>query len=80
MKFAIAKQFFMVAHQAGVDNAAVLNAIRQDYPRAADLPGPGFAAEPRLFKDTMQLAAFARVMPPIGPVDRCSSARIIRSR
>ena len=28
----------------------------QDYPRAADLPGPGFAAGPCLFKDTMQLA------------------------
>ena len=30
----------------------------QDYPRAADLPGPGFAAGPCLLKDTMQLAAF----------------------
>ena len=28
------------------------------YPRAADLPGAGFAAGPCLFKDTMQLAAF----------------------
>jgi UDP-N-acetyl-D-mannosaminuronic acid dehydrogenase len=35
--------------------------IRQlayDYPRAADLPGAGFAAGPCLLKDTMQLAAF----------------------
>ena len=30
----------------------------QDYPRAEDMPGPGFAAGPCLFKDTMQLAAF----------------------
>jgi UDP-N-acetyl-D-mannosaminuronic acid dehydrogenase len=29
-----------------------------DYPRAADMPAPGFAAGPCLFKDTMQLAAF----------------------
>ncbi len=29
-----------------------------DYPRAADMPGPGFAAGPCLLKDTMQLAAF----------------------
>ena len=30
----------------------------QDYPRAADMPGPGLAAGPCLLKDTMQLAAF----------------------
>jgi len=66
MKFAIANQFFMVAHEAGVDYAAVLNAIRQDYPRAADLPGPGFAAGPCLFKDTMQLAAFTSDHFPMG--------------
>jgi UDP-N-acetyl-D-mannosaminuronic acid dehydrogenase len=66
MKFAIANQFFMVSHQAGVDYAAVLGAIRQDYPRAADLPGPGFAAGPCLFKDTMQLAAFTSDHFPMG--------------
>ena len=32
--------------------------MTQDYPRAADLPGPGLAAGPCLLKDTMQLAAF----------------------
>src|SRR4029077_6419049 len=58
MKFAVANQFFMIADQAGVDYDNVLRAIREDYPRAADLPGPGFAAGPCLFKDTMQLAAF----------------------
>ena len=55
MKFAVANQFFMIADQAGVDYTNVLRAIREDYPRAADLPGPGFAAGPCLFKDTMQL-------------------------
>jgi UDP-N-acetyl-D-mannosaminuronic acid dehydrogenase len=58
MKFAVANQFFMMAHSAGVDYNSVLHAIRHDYPRAQDLPGPGFAAGPCLLKDTMQLAAF----------------------
>jgi UDP-N-acetyl-D-mannosaminuronic acid dehydrogenase len=66
MKFAVANQFFMIAHQAGVDYDHVLHAIRQDYPRAADLPGPGFAAGPCLFKDTMQLAAFTSDHFPMG--------------
>ena len=39
MKFAVANQFFMIADQAGVDYTNVLRAIREDYPRAADLPG-----------------------------------------
>ncbi len=66
MKFAVANQFFMIAHQAGIDYTNVLRAIRQDYPRAADLPGPGFAAGPCLFKDTMQLAAFTNDHFPMG--------------
>ena len=66
MKFAIANQFFMIAHEAGVDYSNVLRAIREDYPRAADLPSPGFAAGPCLFKDTMQLAAFSRDHFPMG--------------
>ncbi len=37
--------------------------MRRDYPRARDMPGPGFAAGPCLFKDTMQLAAFAQQFP-----------------
>jgi len=66
MKFAVANQFFMIADQAGIDYTNVLNAIRTDYPRAADLPGPGFAAGPCLFKDTMQLAAFTSDHFPLG--------------
>jgi UDP-N-acetyl-D-mannosaminuronic acid dehydrogenase len=66
MKFAVANQFFTISHKAGVDYTNVLRAIRQDYPRAADLPGPGFAAGPCLFKDTMQLAAFTSDHFPIG--------------
>jgi UDP-N-acetyl-D-mannosaminuronic acid dehydrogenase len=66
MKFAVANQFFMIAHQAGVDYTNVLRAIREDYPRAKDLPGPGFAAGPCLFKDAMQLAAFTSDHFPLG--------------
>ena len=66
MKFAVANQFFMIADQAGVDYNNVLRAIREDYPRARDLPGPGFAAGPCLFKDAMQLAAFTSDHFPIG--------------
>ena len=66
MKFAVANQFFMIADQAGVDYTNVLRAVREDYPRAADLPGPGFAAGPCLFKDTMQLAAFTADHFPLG--------------
>jgi UDP-N-acetyl-D-mannosaminuronic acid dehydrogenase len=66
MKFAVANQFLMIAEQAGVEYTNVLRAVRDDYPRAADLPGPGFAAGPCLFKDTMQLAAFTADHFPLG--------------
>ena len=57
IKFATANQFWMLAADAGVDFENVRDAIRFDYPRAADLPGAGFAAGPCLLKDTMQLAS-----------------------
>ena len=66
MKFAVANQFLMIADQAGVNYTNVLHAIREDYPRATDLPGPGFAAGPCLFKDTMQLSAFTADHFPMG--------------
>jgi UDP-N-acetyl-D-mannosaminuronic acid dehydrogenase len=66
MKFAIANQFFQIVHTAGVDYSNVLHAIRHNYPRAADLPAPGFAAGPCLLKDTMQLAAFTSDHFPMG--------------
>jgi len=58
IKFATANQFWMMANDYGLDFERIRDAIRHDYPRAADLPGPGFAAGPCLLKDTMQLAAF----------------------
>jgi UDP-N-acetyl-D-mannosaminuronic acid dehydrogenase len=66
MKFAIANQFFQIVHRAGLDHSRVLHAIRHNYPRAADLPGPGFAAGPCLLKDVMQLAAFTPDHFPMG--------------
>src|SRR5256886_502318 len=66
MKFAIANQFFQIVNRSGLDYNRVLNAIRQDYPRAQDLPGPGFAAGPCLLKDTMQLSAFTSDHFPMG--------------
>ena len=59
IKFAAANQFFMMANEHGLDYDTIRRAISYDYPRAADLPGAGFAAGPCLFKDTMQLAAFS---------------------
>jgi UDP-N-acetyl-D-mannosaminuronic acid dehydrogenase len=58
IKFAAANQFYMMANQQGLDFDRIRGALAQDYPRAADMPGAGFAAGPCLFKDTMQLAAF----------------------
>ncbi len=58
IKFAAANQLFMIANDFGLDFERIRAALAQDYPRAADLPGAGFAAGPCLFKDTMQLAAF----------------------
>jgi UDP-N-acetyl-D-mannosaminuronic acid dehydrogenase len=58
IKFATANQFYMMANDRGLDFERIRKGLAQDYPRAADMPGAGFAAGPCLFKDTMQLAAF----------------------
>jgi UDP-N-acetyl-D-mannosaminuronic acid dehydrogenase len=59
IKFAAANQFYVMANDHGLDFERIRQALTFDYPRAADMPGAGFAAGPCLFKDTMQLAAFA---------------------
>jgi UDP-N-acetyl-D-mannosaminuronic acid dehydrogenase len=58
IKFAAANQFYMMANDRGLDFERIRQGLSQDYPRAQDMPGAGFAAGPCLFKDTMQLAAF----------------------
>jgi len=58
IQFAAANQLFMIANDFGLDFGKIRNALKQDYPRLAGMPGPGLAAGPCLLKDTMQLAAF----------------------
>jgi UDP-N-acetyl-D-mannosaminuronic acid dehydrogenase len=58
IKFATANQLFMIANDFGLDFERIRQALTFRYPRAADMPGAGFAAGPCLFKDTAQLAAF----------------------
>ena len=60
IEFAASNQFYMIAKSAGADYRAIMRAMKQNYPRARSFPGPGFSAGPCLFKDTMQLAAYAR--------------------
>jgi UDP-N-acetyl-D-mannosaminuronic acid dehydrogenase len=60
IEFAATNQFYMIAKSAGADYHAITEAMKHNYPRLKTLPRPGFAAGPCLFKDTMQLAAFAR--------------------
>lgn len=59
IQFAAANQFYMMVESEGLDHRRVLSALKADYPRLRDLPSPGFAAGPCLYKDTLQLAAFA---------------------
>ena len=58
--FAVANQYFMIATELGADFDKIYHGITHNYPRGSDLPSPGLAAGPCLFKDTMQLAAFTR--------------------
>ena len=60
IKFAAANQFYMIAKTANLDFYKIRDALVLDYPRANDLPRPGFAAGPCLFKDTMALVAFSQ--------------------
>jgi UDP-N-acetyl-D-mannosaminuronic acid dehydrogenase len=58
IQFAVTNQFYMIAHNFGVDYNRVRHAMMEGYGRAATLPTAGFAAGPCLLKDTMQLSAF----------------------
>ena len=60
IEFAIANQFYLISKSAGLDYRHIAHAMKHNYPRARSIPSPGFAAGPCLFKDTMQLAAFAQ--------------------
>lgn len=64
--FAAANQFYMMVEGTGLDFRRVMSGLREDYPRAKDLPEPGFTAGPCLMKDTMQLTAFDQFSFPLG--------------
>jgi UDP-N-acetyl-D-mannosaminuronic acid dehydrogenase len=58
IQFATTNQFYMIAHNFGVDYNKLRKAMTDGYKRAETLPTAGFAAGPCLLKDTMQLAAY----------------------
>jgi UDP-N-acetyl-D-mannosaminuronic acid dehydrogenase len=60
IQFAIANQFYMIAENSGVDFYKIYNAMTYKYPRAKGFPRPGWTAGPCLFKDTMQISAYAK--------------------
>ena len=66
IKFATANQLYMMANDRGLDFERIRRGLTLDYPRAADMPGAGFAAGPCLFKDTLQLAAYNNNNFPLG--------------
>jgi UDP-N-acetyl-D-mannosaminuronic acid dehydrogenase len=59
LKFAIANEFFKICVENNIDWLNVWQSIRDNYPRASDLPMPGFSAGPCLIKDTQQLKYFS---------------------
>lgn len=59
IQFAATNQFYEMATSAGLDYNKILDGAKQDYTRLRDLPGPGFAGGPCLYKDTLQLCAYS---------------------
>ena len=55
IQFGIANEFFQICKSNDINWENVWNGLTSDYPRAANLPKPGFAAGPCLVKDTHQL-------------------------
>ena len=60
LEFAAANQFYMIAEAADADFYKIYHAMTHKYPRSKSFPRPGFAAGPCLFKDTMQISAYAK--------------------
>jgi UDP-N-acetyl-D-mannosaminuronic acid dehydrogenase len=58
IQFAATNQFYMIAHDYGVDYDKLRHSMMEEYGRAATLPSAGFASGPCLLKDTKQLVAF----------------------
>lgn len=66
IQFAVTNQFYMIAHNFGVDYNKLRRAMMEGYGRAATLPTAGLSAGPCLLKDTMQLSAFNTNNFPLG--------------
>lgn len=66
IQFAATNQFYEMATSAGLDYQQILKGAKQDYPRLRDLPSPGFAGGPCLYKDTLQLCAYSQIKFPLG--------------
>jgi UDP-N-acetyl-D-mannosaminuronic acid dehydrogenase len=60
IQFAATNEFYMIADAAGLDYNRIYEGMTRGYPRAQQHASAGFAAGPCLFKDTAQLAAFAK--------------------
>jgi len=60
IQFAATNEFYMIADAAGLDYNRIYEGMIQGYPRAEQHARAGFAGGPCLFKDTAQLAAFAK--------------------
>ena len=66
IKFAVANEFFEMCVSNGIDWTKVWETLTHNYPRAKDLPKPGFAAGPCLVKDTQQLVYFDSKFSSLG--------------
>jgi UDP-N-acetyl-D-mannosaminuronic acid dehydrogenase len=58
ISFAIANEFFEICQKSNLDWSKIWFALKSNYPRAANLPNPGFASGPCLIKDTQHLNFF----------------------
>ena len=61
--FAVANQFYMLSAEWNIDFHRILHALKFNYPRAAHMPAPGFAAGPCLLKDNAMAATTKPVLP-----------------
>jgi UDP-N-acetyl-D-mannosaminuronic acid dehydrogenase len=60
IQFAATNEFYMIADAAGLDYTRIHEGMTRHYPRAEQHARAGFTAGPCLFKDTAQLAVFAK--------------------
>lgn len=55
--FAISNQMYLISKYYGVSTNNILSLIKKNYKRAENIPSPGFAAGPCLYKDTIQIGS-----------------------